>query len=562
MTPDAGSPLRLLGVDYLHLKLANGDDLYVTRYGRPFLDHLRPENWFEKEWFEQSREKLLGTSTVYKVRTKPVAGRAKDLVVKWCRVGEVVPLDTLTLNKFAEAEFNSPYEEFALVMELRANRTGRLVLTHRPLAIYVPAERLKLWQTGRSKSKIAQKKARHRDVELDIYRQYILIYEWVKGLSIAELFDAGGLPGADRAALTAAFMQRATDDLARKGYRVLDMKPAHIIVRPRPDGSLSRDRAGETPFALVDFELLMRTPAHEEAVQAQRRAEYLKRQRDRFIRPKGEHFPAHLHSMRICGVDYVWGHTESTQGFLWVVGNDPTLFDYFQPERWRRTPRQRLSQSNEVYHTLTKDKINLVWKVSQVGARPEFGSETPVPPAIAAHGWNSPFEEFGIALELARRGIPTVYPRAIYMTGQEAANPEDSLDNRRYHSHAHILTPDGTPVLRADHNYITIWGFWNGLDEFLAHRDAEYCKGLNGRQAVLQGWISEAELEALMAKVARVLAGIGLEDLNPKATHFLLTLNPSGQLLRDSDGTPAVRLCNFELIRRQDGEPLFSDGPL
>ena len=62
-------------------------------------------------------------------------------------------------------------------------RTYRAILTHRPLAIYVRGERLKLWQTGRSESKIAQKKAKHRDVELDICRQYILIYEWIKGAS-------------------------------------------------------------------------------------------------------------------------------------------------------------------------------------------------------------------------------------------------------------------------------------------------------------------------------------------------------------------------------------------
>lgn len=32
---------------------------------------------------------------------------------------------------------------------------------------------------------------------------------------------------------------------------------------------------------------------------------------------------------------------------------------------------------------------------------------------VRAHGFNSPFEEFSIALDLARRGVPTTYPRAI-----------------------------------------------------------------------------------------------------------------------------------------------------
>ena len=112
-------PKAFLNVRYDHYKMTDGADLYVTPYGRPFRKQLMPENWFEQEWFKKSREKLQGTSRVYKVRTKPVDGVAKDVVVKWCRVGEEVPMDTFTLNKFVEAEFNSPYEEFSLVMEMR-----------------------------------------------------------------------------------------------------------------------------------------------------------------------------------------------------------------------------------------------------------------------------------------------------------------------------------------------------------------------------------------------------------------------------------------------------------
>ena len=119
----------LLGVPYDHYKLPDGSDLYITRHGRPFLQHLRPESWFESEWFRNSREKLRGTSTVYKVRTKPIDGVAKDLVVKWCRVGEKVPMDTFTLNKFIDAEFNTPYEEFSLVMEMRARARPGTILT-------------------------------------------------------------------------------------------------------------------------------------------------------------------------------------------------------------------------------------------------------------------------------------------------------------------------------------------------------------------------------------------------------------------------------------------------
>ena len=71
----------------------------------------------------------------------------------------------------------------------------------------------------------------------------------------------------------------------------------------------------------MDFELLARTPEHEENVKGARRQTYLERQRDRFAMPfQPADFPEHLHAMRIFGVDYVYGDTASTGGKLWVVG--------------------------------------------------------------------------------------------------------------------------------------------------------------------------------------------------------------------------------------------------
>ncbi|MCX7722646.1 MAG: hypothetical protein N2379_06240 [Verrucomicrobiae bacterium] len=119
-----GEPVSLLGVDYQHIKTADGGDLYLTRYGLTFWPNLLPENWYAREWFEAKRERLEGSSVIYKVPTPTVNGRTLQLVVKWSRVGETVPLDTLTLAKFINAEFNSPFEEFALLMELRRGEYG------------------------------------------------------------------------------------------------------------------------------------------------------------------------------------------------------------------------------------------------------------------------------------------------------------------------------------------------------------------------------------------------------------------------------------------------------
>lgn len=534
---------ELMNVQYEHIRLPDGSDLYLTEFGRPFLRNLLPENWYERGWFAQSRTKLQGTSMVYRVTTKTVRGIAKDIVVKWCRVGESVPMDTFTLQKFIEAEFNTPYEEFSLLMEMRKRAEKGSIRTHKPLAIFVPAKRYELWQTGRSRSKIEQKKAKFRDVELDISRQYIMVYEWIKGVAVTEPAAKAAVP--NPGAFARKMLQRAITDMWRAGFRVLDIKPEHIIVRPKPDGGFLRDRAGRLAYALVDFELLARTPEHEKEVTGHRRQLYLQRQRDRFtIAPA---MPPHLKQVNLLGVDYIFGESDSTKGKLWVVGHDPHLFDYFLPERWRRTPRESLSETAQVYHTKTKDDIELVWKVAHVGEHPDMSR---LPASAAAIGYNSPFEEFAFAIRLTAAGVHTIYPRAIYRLGHASTLPPDSLDQRRYETHDSLHLPDGTPALRRDRNYILIWGFWNGPDELLANDDRADTRryGLNADQALAKGLITPALYAALVRKMATQLAGAGFRDAYPRGSHFLLTVLPDGSLLADRDGLPELRVCNFEFL--------------
>ena len=408
-----GVAMSLLGVDYFRLKTDDGGELFLTRFGLPFWKHLLPENWYAHEWFEANRERLEGTSTVYRVPTRPVDGRALDLVVKWSRVGEVVPLDTLTVNKFIHAEFNSPFEEFSLLMELRkgeAGPAGIRVRTQQPLAIYVPGQRLQLWQTGRSEDKIRAKVARHPDVEIDILRQYVVLYGWIKGRDAVETAEQFGLADRKHAEFLARTTSLVNHELWQKGYHVVDMKPAHIILRPRPDKSLLRDHNGQIAYALVDYELLERTREHEQAVRTANRQLYLKHMARRFEANAAGPLPAHLQATNLLGVDYIFGRAESTGGLLWVVGKDPDLFNYFLPERWRRTPKKNLSAHNEIFYTHTKDDIHLVWKISRMGEPPRPTNPEANQAAAKDYGFNSPLEEFAFALELARNGVKTVYP--------------------------------------------------------------------------------------------------------------------------------------------------------
>ncbi len=546
--------MSLLGVDYYRLKTADGGDLYLTRFGLPFWKNLLPENWYAREWFEAKRERLEGTSTVYKVPTRPVNGKVLHLVVKWSRVGEMVPFDTLTVNKFIQAEFNSPFEEFSLLMELRRGEAGPAAIrirTQLPLAIYVPGERLQLWQTGRSEDKIRAKVTRHPGVEIDILRQYVVLFGWIKGLDAVDSAETFGLEGRAQAEFLARVTSLVEHELWQKGFRVVDMKPAHIILRPQPDKTLLRDHNDQFAYALVDYELLERTPEHEQAVRSVNRQLYLKHMARRFDTAAVNPLPAHLRATNVLGVDYIFGRAESTGGLLWVVGKDPDLFNYFLPERWRRTPRKKLSSRNQTFYTRTKDNIHLVWKISRMGDAPWLKNPEAHQEEVRNYGFNSPFEEFAFALEMGRQGVQTIYPRAIYMTGRQRGSARQVADERHYDGLADFLTPDGEPVARKDRDYITIWGFWNGPDEVLAAQDGKFYQAINVKRAFAGKLISEQTMTELTQMMSHRLSGCGFDDLNLRPHHLLISFDPAQKLVLDTMGKPEVRLCNFELIRRR-----------
>jgi hypothetical protein len=535
------APLSVFGVDYSHLRLRDGSDLYVTDWGAPFTAQLLPENhWSDRQWFAAHSLRLPGTSVLYRATTRPVAGRSKEIVLKWNRMGQDIPGET-QVSDLLGAEFNSPFEEFSLLMEMRRARgfSLRRLLTHKPLAVYVPRRFVEAEKLGRRRRLMDALRESHKEVTLDPNRQYAVIYEWIKGIDAGRALAEGTI--AERTVL--ALLQRSNAELAERGFRVRDNKAHHIIVRPAPGGSLAVGPSGEPLYALVDFELLDRTPQHERAVRASRRRTYLVRQAHRF--EAGTRPPPGLELVTILGVDYVYGHVESSGGSLWVVGDDPGLFDYFLPEKWRRTDRTNLSPANRTYETLTKDNIHLVWRVSRLGHRvaPDAG------PAARASGYNSPFEEVALSLRLSRTGIDTTYPRAVYMSGHRPPTPDAQLDRSRYESHQDILTPEGHPVLSSNHDYMTLWGYWNGPDELLATRDRDYYSPIDLERACRDGLVGNTVARAVLAGVQRLLKGAGYQPFRLTGDHVLLSVDAAGSLVRDASGLPRARLCSFDLLR-------------
>ena len=84
---------------------------------------------------------------------------------------------------------------------------------------------------------------------------YILVYGWINGVDVQDAADKFALGGVSREVFLKETMAEVEAELQEAGFRVLDMKPAHIIVRLQ-EGRPLRRRDGRLIYALIDYELL------------------------------------------------------------------------------------------------------------------------------------------------------------------------------------------------------------------------------------------------------------------------------------------------------------------
>jgi len=342
----------------------------------------------------------------------------------------------------------------------------------------------------------------------------------------------------------------AEEKIKKQGFIVRDRKPHHLIVRPLENRELLQTSEKKIKYGLIDFELLQKTTKKKEAVKKAKRADYHKRQRDRFAIDMPKKFHPHLSHANILGVEYVFGKVESTKGRLWVVGKDPYLFDYFLPERWEKTNKTKISMFSESYYTVSKDDIHLVWEVSKVGLSPDMDPFKDDEKKILKHGFNSPFEEVSLAVELTNKGIATIYPRAIYMTGDKTEVSSAFFDNSRYESHKGYVAVDDMPILKKNRYYIIVWGYWNGPDEKIADKDSDYYEGINALTAYREAIITEEEYINLLQITKEKLVKVGVEDLNLRGNHLLISFDSKGRVVIDGQGNPEIRICNFEFLKK------------
>lgn len=269
---------KAFGVNYVKVPDPMGGALYVTRHGWPYIHYLLPDVWFLGDRYSRQGLRLVeGTGCVFRLRVSPVGRPRAEFVVKVSRFAEHVPLfipntlpDDLPSHLAEDATFNSPFEEFGLLEELRQGLFGPpelRILTKRPLAIYCSPVRHQMWQLGRTKRSFhGYEKALQldqvsigdaRQLNLDIERQYFMLFGWVTGEDAESLCAQNVLSVSQTEELT----HRVNSELAQKGFRILDNKPKHFILRRRKDGSLLH-RHGKLVYVQIDFELLQRTEAY------------------------------------------------------------------------------------------------------------------------------------------------------------------------------------------------------------------------------------------------------------------------------------------------------------
>jgi hypothetical protein len=273
---------RVFGVDYALVPQRDGGELYISRPAWHWSDYLQPDRWWDRKDLSVRGERLGGsTGTVYRARSAPDGLPPRDLVVKFSRLAQDVPLfipdeflDSLPGGAVADARFLSPFAEFGLLHQLRTNILNHgphRLRTKLPLAVYSPPERYPLWQTGRHMDIFrTHQEAMAEDqfengltgITLDPARDYIEIFAWIDGIDAEEASRLGLLDEELLVLLT----RSSNHALSRLGYRVLDNKPRHLIVRPRSDGTLLH-RDGRIVYTMIDFELLQQ---HEDTAEKRR----------------------------------------------------------------------------------------------------------------------------------------------------------------------------------------------------------------------------------------------------------------------------------------------------
>ena len=133
--------------------------------------------------------------------------------------------------------------------------------------------------------------------------------------------------------------------------------------------------------------------------------------------------------------------------------------------------------------------------------------------------------------------------------GNKTEISDQFFDKSRYGNHKQYIAPDNNPILIKNHNYIIIWGHWNSPDEKLAIKDGDYYEPINALRAYKKGIISRGEYFDLIQIAKQRFFTVGIEDINLRGNHLIISFNSKGKLVTDRHGEIEIRVCNFEFLK-------------
>ena len=134
------------------------------------------------------------------------------------------------------------------------------------------------------------------------------------------------------------------------------------------------------------------------------------------------------------------------------------------------------------------------------------------------------------------------------MTG--STKIEKVTDSRPYTSHKSLSGLDNLPILRENKNYITIRGFFNGTDSWVASHEGRLFQPFDLNQALLNGILKHEECLELLDVTRARLKNVSYDGTLLELNDIIVSLDPDGILVRDNDSIPEARICNFELIHK------------
>jgi hypothetical protein len=132
---------------------------------------------------------------------------------------------------------------------------------------------------------------------------------------------------------------------------------------------------------------------------------------------------------------------------------------------------------------------------------------------------------------------------------------EASIDFRKYETHKEFLDSEGNPILQESHNYITIRGYYNGPDHWVAEHEGPLFTPIDLSKALSKGILDKSYCQKLLDSVKKRLDDIGYDGTLLKTNDLLLAMGNSGSLMKNDSGEPEAIICNFDRIWKVPNSP-------